>query len=179
MIQRIQTLWLLLAACCMGLCLLMPVAKYHFDNMPTEGQCVEARLDLFAHDGPDMALQMNEPVVTYNQRMTGMETWPLVTLVLLCGVMALALIFLYKKRMLQLRFVALTFLLNVVYAFLLFFWAVDKYSDLLSAGMGGVKPEVVWYVGAYAPLASLVLFFLAQRAIKKDEARVRAADRLR
>ena len=179
MIQRIQTLWLLLAACCMGLCLMVPVANYTFVDMPTEGQRVEARLDLFAHEGPDMALQMNEPVVTYSQRMTGMETWPLVTLVLLCGVMALGIIFLFKKRTLQLRFVAVVFLLNVVDAFLLFFWAVDKYSDLLSAGMGGVNPEVEWYIGAYAPLASLVFLFLAQRAIKKDEMRVRAADRLR
>lgn len=179
MIQRIQTLWLLLAACCLGLCLLVPTAKYHFDNQPTEGQCVEARLDLVAHDGPDMASQMMEPVVFYNQRMTGMETWPLVTLVIVCGVMALGAIFLFKNRRLQVRVTAVAFLLNVVYAFLLFFWGVDRYAYLLSQGMGGVAPQITWYVGAYAPLASLVFFFLAQRAIKKDEARVRAADRLR
>lgn len=172
-------MWLLLAAFCMGVCLLVPVAKYQFDNMFVEGQRVEAQLDLFAHNGPDMATQMTEPVVVYNQSLTGMETWPLVTLVLVCGVMALVTLFLFKNRRLQVRMVAFAFLLNVVYAFLLFFWGVDHYADLLSAGMGGTKPEVVWYVGAYAPLASMVFFFLAQRAIKKDEARVRAADRLR
>ena len=159
MIQRIQTLWLLLVAGCMALCLLTPVAKYNYENMPTEGQRTEARLDLFARDGADMASQMGEPVVNYSQRMTGMETWPLVTL--------------------EVRIVALGFLLNVVYAFLVFFWAVDRYADLLAAGMGGERPEVAWQVGAFAPLASLVFFFLAQRAIKKDEALVRAADRLR
>ena len=179
MIQRIQSLWLLLAACCMGLCLLVPTAKYHFDNQPTEGQCVEARLDLVAHDGPDMASQMMEPVVFYNQRMTGMETWPLVTIVLVCMVIAVVAIFLFKRRTLQVRLTAFGFILSVVYAFLLFFWAVDHYADLLSAGMGGVKPEVTWYVGAYAPLASMVFLFLAQRAIRKDEAMVKAADRLR
>jgi hypothetical protein len=108
-----------------------------------------------------------------------METWPLVTLVMVCGVIALGSIFLYKRRTLQVRIVALGFLLNVVYAFLVFFWAVDRYADLLAAGMGGERPEVAWQVGAFAPLASLVFFFLAQRAIKKDEALVRAADRLR
>ena len=163
----------------MVLCLLLPVAKYGYIDHPTEGQRTEARLDLFAHDGPDMASQMGEPVVTYSQRMTGMETWPLVTLVLFCGAIALGSIFLFKRRTLQVRIVAVGFLLNVVYAFLVFFWAVDRYADLLSAGMGGAQPEVSWQVGAFAPLVSLVFFFLAQRAIKKDEALVRAADRLR
>lgn len=179
MIQRIQTLWLLLAAVCMGLCLVAPTAKYHYDNMPTEGQSVEARLDLFARGGGDMLTQMNEPVVNYSQRLTGMETWPLVTLSLVCLALAVAAIFLFKRRTLQVRMVAFAFLLNVVYAFLVFFWAVDHYADLLSAGMGGAKPAMTWTLGAYTPLASLVFFFLAQRAIKKDEAMVKAADRLR
>lgn len=163
----------------MVLCLLVPVAKYTFEDMPGEGQRVEAQLDLFAHGGADMATQMDEPVVIYSQRFTGMPTWPLVTLVLVCGVLALGSIFLFRRRTLQVRLVAVGFLLNVVYAFVLFFWAVDHYADLLSAGMGGTTPQVSWFVGAFAPLVSLVFFFLAQRAIKKDEALVRAADRLR
>ena len=118
-------------------------------------------------------------MVHYGQRLTGMETWPLVTIVLVCMVIAVVAIFLFKRRTLQVRLTAFGFILSVVYAFLLFFWAVDHYADLLSAGMGGVKPEVTWYVGAYAPLASMVFLFLAQRAIRKDEALVKAADRLR
>lgn len=179
MIQRIQTLWLLLAALCMGLCMLVPTAKYHYDNKPTEGQAVEARLDLFARGGGDMLSQMDQPVVTYSQRLTGMETWPLVTVSIVCMVLSLGAICLFKRRTLQVRMVAFGFLLNVVYAFLVFFWAVDHYADLLSAGMGGEQPQVTWLLGAFTPLASLVFLFLAQRAIKKDEALVRAADRLR
>ena len=179
MIQRIQSLWLLLAACCMGLCLLLPVAKFQFVDRPTEGQRVEAQLDLVARDGADMMTQMDQPVSQYSQRLTGMETWPLVTIVLVCMVIALAALLLFKRRTLQMRLSAFGFILSVVYAFLLFFWAVDHYADLLSAGMGGVKPEVTWALGAFAPLASMVFFFLAQRAIRKDEALVKAADRLR
>lgn len=163
----------------MVLCLLMPVAGYIFENEPVEGQRVEARLDLIAHQGPDMGTQLGEPVLNYSQQMTGMKTWPLLTLALLWGAVALGSIFLFKRRTLQMRLVMVGFILNLVYVFLVFFWAVDCYSDLLSDGMGGVKPEVTWLVGAYAPLVSLVFFFLAQRAIKKDEALVRAADRLR
>lgn len=161
----------------MVVCLLAPVSKYVYTDLPTEGQRVESQLNLFATG--DASVDMLQPVVKYSQRMTGMSTWPLVTLVILCGVIAVAGIFLFRNRTLQMRLVALGFLLNVVYAFLLFFWAVDKYADLLSSGLGGAKPEVIWFVGAFAPLLSLVFFFLAQRGIRKDEALVRAADRLR
>ncbi len=179
MIQRIQTLWLILAAGCMVLCLLMPVAKYSYENMPTEGQRVEAQLDLIAQDGPDMAKQMGEPVVTYSQKLTGMTTWPMVTLAVASMALALVCIVLFKRRLFQMRMAMVGFLITLIYVFLLFFWAVDRYADLLSAGMGGTQPEVTWFVGAFAPMGALVFFFLAQRAIKKDEALVRAADRLR
>lgn len=179
MIQRIQTLWLLLAACCMGVCFLVPVATFSLADWPTEGQRMEARLDLTARNTGDVALQMTEPVVHYAQRMTGMSTWPLVTLSLLCIAVSVAAICLFRRRPLQLRMVALAFFVCLVYAFVLLFWAVDRYSELLSDGLGGVEPEVTWGVGAFAPLLALVFFFLAQRAIKRDEALVRAADRLR
>lgn len=179
MIQRIQSLWLLLAAGCMVVCLFVPVAKYSFENQPTDGQRVESQLQLFPREGKDMASQMGEPVVTYSQRMTGMETWQLVAPALACLAVALTSLLLFKRRTLQVRLVAVGFLINVVYVFVLFFWAVDCYANLLSSGMGRVKPEITWFIGSYAPLVSLVFFFLAQRAIKKDEALVRAADRLR
>jgi hypothetical protein len=34
-------------------------------------------------------------------------------------------------------------------------------------------------VGAFLPIVAAILFFLAQRSIKADEEKVRAADRLR
>ena len=179
MIQRIQTLWLAMAALCMALCFAFPVAEYTI-NQPA-GQQIMARLDLVAKDNPEMMNQLNnmEPLVEYSQRMSGMPTWPMVTLVLICGALALGSIFLFRNRMAQVRIVSLGFILKVVYAFVLFFWAVDRYSELVSSGFGGSEAAISWGAGAYLPLATLVLFFLAQRAIRKDEARVRAADRLR
>lgn len=180
MIQRIQTLWLALAAVCMALCFAFPVATYTFE-LESTGQTVDARLDLIGKGGADTLQQLaaGEPVVQYAQRLTGMATWPLITLALCVLLLAVLCIFLYKRRTTQARLVALAFLVNVGYAFAVFFWAVDKYRDLLMAGLGGVEPRVTWAVGAFAPLASLVLLFLAQRAIRKDEALVKAADRLR
>lgn len=180
MIQRIQTLWLILAAFCMVLCLLFPVAKYHAD-MTTTGQQLEAELDLIAKDNPEMMNQMvnMEPVVNYSQKMSGFKTWPLIAMVAVCGVMALCAMFMYKNRMRQLLLVSIVFIINVVYVFLVFFWAVDSYADTFQQAMGVKESVISWQAGAYMPLASLIFFVLAQRGIKKDEAKVRAADRLR
>lgn len=179
MIQRIQSLWMFLAVVCLGLCFLFPVASYTIDF--TESQKVVAQLDLLPKDGPDFskALAAGEPVVQYYQGEQAPSMWPLVTMV--CVVIALTLlsIFLYKRRTLQMRMVSVAFLLNVVYAFLLFFWAVDAYSDPLMLMFTQTESHVSWGVSAFLPLASLVFLFLAQRAIRRDEALVRAADRLR
>ena len=156
MIQRIQTLWLVLAAVCMAVCFAFPVAEYEYE-LPT-GQHVTARLDLIGRDNPDMMKQLAdmESEVAYSQRMTGMPTWPMVALNLFCVGMAVVCVFLYRKRVLQMRMSAVGFLFSVVYVFLVFFWAVDHYKELLAPGVGNVE-----------------------RAIRRDEARVRAADRLR
>ena len=74
---------------------------------------------------------------------------------------------------------SIAFIINVVYVFLVFFWAVDSYAGTFQQAMGVETPQIAWQAGAYLPLASLVFFVLAQRGIKKDEAKVRAADRLR
>lgn len=186
MIQRIQSLWLALAVVCIGLCFLFPVAEYQYADKPNKGQRLDARLDLVAKNNPDAEknfLKEGEPVVQFNQTRTKMTTWPLVTLAIVSGVIGLVCIFLFKNRRLQMRLAMLGFMSTLVYVFLLFFWAVDKYADVLSShgmlNLGDAKPDVSWGVGAFIPMAALVFFFLAQRAIRRDEAMVRAADRLR
>ncbi len=180
MIQRIQSFWLVLAACCLALCFMFPVAQYQL-NLTETGQQVEAQLDLIAKGNPDMMNQMlsGEPVVNYSQKDSGFQVWPAMVLAALVGIASIICIFLYKNRVRQMRVVAVTFLLNVIYVFLLFFWAVDAYSKNLMQYFHVAAPEVTWYVGAYAPIVSIVLLVLAHRAIKRDEAKVRAADRLR
>ena len=159
---------------------MFPVAKYYCE-MPNTHQRAEAQLDLVAKDNPEMMNQLLnlDPVVGYSQKASGFHTWPLVVVNLLVAALALVCIFLYKNRVLQMRVVAVAFLLNVVYVFLLFFWAVDKYGDTVWKALEADEMQVSWFVGAYAPIVSIVLFVLAHRAIKRDEEKVRAADRLR
>ena len=180
MIQRIQSFWLVLAACCIALCFMFPVAQYRL-VIPSTEQTVEARLDLIAKSNPDMLVQMQniEPVVTYSQSDSGFNTWMLIVMALLVGAMTLLCIFMYSNRVRQMRMVAVAFLLNVAYVFLLFFWAVDAFGKNLVQYFHCGDLHVTWFVGAYAPIVSLVFLVLAHRGIKKDESMVRSADRLR
>ena len=177
MIQRIQSFYLILAACCMALCYMFPVAKYNADM---GNQIAKGELTLIANDNPEMMNQIAniDPVVEFSQRGL-VTTWPLIAIAALCAVIAVVCIFLYRNRVRQMRIVAVGFVLSVVYAFLIFFWAVDSYAKTMTEVLHCQQPQVTWFVCAYAPIAAIALFFLAQRAIRRDEEKVRAADRLR
>ena len=181
MLQRIQSFWLVLAACCMALCFMTPVATYQA-QIETMQQTVQSELNLL----PKGEVTLNEEqlltlgsTIDYSQKMSGFKTWPLVVLAILVGAIALLSVFLYKNRVRQMRVVTVGFLLNVIYVFVLFFWAVDAYGKTMAQAMGCGDPKVTWLAGAYAPIVAIVFFVLAHRGIKKDEMKVRAADRLR
>ncbi len=164
----------------MAFCFMVPIAEYHA-TVENSGQAVEGAFNLVAKDSPEMMNQMvtGAPVVEYSQKVSGFKTWPLTVMTIVVGLVALLCVFLYKNRVLQMRVVAVGFLLNVVYVFLLFFWAVDAYGKTMLQAMNASDLSVTWQAGAYAPIVAIVFFLLAHRGIKKDEMKVRAADRLR
>ena len=51
--------------------------------------------------------------------------------------------------------------------------------DHVAQAMNTGDPKVTWMAAAYAPIVAIVFFVLAHRGIKKDEMKVRAADRIR
>lgn len=176
MIQRIQSLLLVLAACAIVLMFMFPIATYHGDSFM--GNAVSAKLNLMPESNPDMMAQIEGCTDVVVDQSGLIHIWPLTILAAVIGIIAVVSIFLYKNRIVQMRVVAVGFLLNVIYIFLVFFWAVDKFDtvvhDLLQTDL-----SMTYSVGTWAPVASVVLLFFAQRAIKSDEAKVRAADRLR
>jgi len=85
--------------------------------------------------------------------------------------LALVSIFLYKNRNLQVRAINLALLLTCGLIGLLFFSA-DSMSTTLQA-------KVHYLYGTYIPVILAIFLFAAIRYIKRDEALVRSADRLR
>jgi hypothetical protein len=81
-------------------------------------------------------------------------------------------IFLYKNRIRQMRFNAIVFIMNCLFIAVIFFT-----SDRMAKDLDGVADYK--QVGVVMPLISMIMLVFANKAIKKDEMKVRAADRLR
>jgi hypothetical protein len=124
-------------------------------------------------------------IISYKVDLSGIEKYENATLIsstknyILCilniatGVLAAVIIFLYKKRRVQIKFSRLGIL--IVTAFI----AVDFYfSDSLGKEYG---PDIstIYLSGSYFPVIQIILLILAIRAIKKDDELVRSADRIR
>ena len=77
--------------------------------------------------------------------------------------------------------------LVLIFIFVIFFWAINGTNG--NGGYLGVLQDSglmcskitanMLTPGTITPIVTAILLFLAQRAIKKDEIKVRAADRLR
>ena len=149
MIQRIQTLYLL-AVVALGIALIwLPVLQF------------------VSPEGTD--LQVYELSALGGVPLKGI--WGLTVTTVLIPLLALVDIFLYKKRLLQARLNIFTVLLCLGYYGVL---AIYVWQAQLALG-------VDWHVLPWAsfPLVCMVLTLMATRRILKDEALVRAADRIR
>ncbi len=167
----------MLAACLFAACFLFPIAS--FQAMAPMGNKVTGDLNLVAKDVPEMMSQiLNGEAVTMGQK-GFINIWPLTVLTILTVAVTLVCIFLYKNRVRQMRFVAVAFLLGVIDVFLIFIWAVDSYIGKVTVPMACTDIDVHYGLSTWFAIAGVVLLFLAQRFIKKDEEKVRAADRLR
>ena len=150
MIQRIQTLYLL-AVVALGIALIfLPVLQ-----LVTPEETAE--------------LQIYELSAIGGAPLQGL--WGLLLTTILIPALALVDIFLYKKRILQARLnIFLTMLCLGYYGVL----AIYVWQAKLALG-------VEWHILPWAsfPLICMVLTLMATRRILKDEALVRAADRIR
>jgi len=97
--------------------------------------------------------------------------WPLSFIIGLVPVLALAAIFLYKNRPLQMRITMFILLLSLGTIILGAFYVImfDR----------KIEVTVIWKVKALFPLISAILAWLAYSAIRKDDLRVKSYDRLR
>ena len=107
---------------------------------------------------------------------TLMTFWLLAVLVAVSSVMSIVTIFLFNKRKLQITLSKLNLLLYLGVIFTVFYSAENALDFIKQE-----PPEahIEYKIGAILPILSVILVFLASRAIKKDEELVRSADRIR
>lgn len=112
--------------------------------------------------------------------LTSFAKWPLAVITVAVPLIALVDIFLFKRRLLQARINVVNVVLCVGYYALLALYiafAVKGYEPVNGVVLTGAD----WYPTPWAsiPLVNMILTLMATRRILKDEALVRAADRLR
>ncbi|MDR1745652.1 MAG: DUF4293 domain-containing protein [Tannerella sp.] len=154
MIQRIQTIYLLLITALMVAVLFLPLAV------------VQADSNVYHFDASGM------------NTLTGGETelilpaWALMALAMIISLVALVTVFLYRKRMLQIRFCIFNALLMIGFygLFAFFVWKIYGSSDIFH-----FNPRIALAF----PLVSLIINYLAIRNIGADEMLVRSLNRLR
>ena len=174
MIQRIQTLYLL-AVVILGIVLIwLPVVEFIsyaeiYDKVDNQ-QVETMRTWELRPSGVKVLYWVQDTEASYAP-VPVHGVWGLTLATLLIPVLALVDIFLFKKRLLQAR-------LNIFSVMFCLGWygvvAIYLWQAKLALG-------VDWHVLPWAafPLVCFVLTLMATRAILKDEALVRAADRIR
>ena len=164
MLQRVQTIYLLMIVALGILLFCVPVVEF---TSPADAS-VQQMLELGAQglDNIEADDLFRLPVPAH---LNGV--WGLTLTTLLIPVLALVIVFLFRNRILQAR-------LNIFLA-------------VLCLGYYGVLAIYIWFAkmnlgtewhlmfGACIPLVCFVLTLMATRRILKDEALVRAADRIR
>jgi len=170
MIQRIQSLWLLLASLSVCLLSFFPVATFA-PNENTPGVV----FSFYAY-GLDY-------VPAFSDMLDGLYTsllkYTVVAVLLVCAVTPFIAIFIYRNRPRQVQLARLTMLLNAA-LMVAFFMLSDFFANLGTAFFTEEKILLINYnVGIYAPIAALVFLWLSVRYIKKDDKLVRSADRIR
>ncbi|HEX2617342.1 MAG TPA: DUF4293 domain-containing protein [Flavobacteriales bacterium] len=157
MLQRKQTVFLLLAVLCGALTFAFPVASY------VRGE----QVFLFRTTGLTLADGSAVP--------DGVPRVPFAVVIGLCMAVFTAAIFFFKKRQRQMRLVRSAYLVTLTVVAFLF---IVNNSIVAYLKQGG---DVTTRFGASAflPTGMLVFAFLAERYIRKDEALIKSMDRLR
>lgn len=108
------------------------------------------------------------------------DKWPMAAITIVVPLLAMVNIFLFKHRLLQARLN----IVNVIFC-LGYYAMLALYVSFIIKGYEPLQETTLtnadWYLNVWAgiPLINIVLTMMATRRILKDEALVRAADRLR
>lgn len=162
MIQRIQSVFLFLAALVGILIYFFPIATFFSDTI---------YFRFFLCSIRDMSSDPFNEMAVATRQINAWFTMPLAIIQLLIVIVCLITLFAYRKRVLQIRLNTLNIFLNVLLVGGIF------YASTLLEAQAGTSPQ--YGFGGVFPLIGMVLLFLANFNIKKDEKLIRSADRLR
>lgn len=159
MIQRIQSVFLLLAALMMGLTAFLPLLDLSFLVSSGSEVAQSKYLTLYSYGIGEFAGEF--------------PTWGILTFAILSGLLSLISIFLYKNRKSQLNFCYLTALSIVLYYVTSMVYLNSYVSKIPAEYTFNIQ------IGIILPVVALIFVLIAISRIKKDEKLVRSLDRIR
>lgn len=150
MLQRIQTVYLLLASICMVVSLLTNLATFAMGG------------DFIQFEA--MGFYLNNEII--------FSTWGLFVIGNISAVLSVIIVFLYNKRMLQIRLSSMNIFLMLGYYGLIAFYVFKRNPEIESTfqNVG---------IGMIMPFIAIVFTYLAIRKIGADEALIRSLNRIR
>lgn len=150
MLQRIQTVYLLLASICMVVSLLTNLATFSFSG------------DIVQFEA--MGFYLNKEII--------FSTWGLFIIGNISAILSVIIVFLYNKRMLQIRLASINIFMMLGYygliAFYIYMRNPEVNSEFQNIGVGIIMPFI-----------AIILTYLAIRKIGADEALIRSLNRIR
>ena len=154
MLQRIQTLYLLVAALLVVALFFVPFAE------------------LTGKDGAHSLFNISGIKLNSSDNSTSLDNaWPVLVLVSLSLIMIVTSIFLFKNRIMQIRVSYISICILFVLKALMYYYTWSSNN----VPIGGLHTKIY----AALPLIAAILVFLAIRNIKKDENLVKSIDRIR
>jgi len=157
MLQRIQSVYLLLAILCLGAMFFFPIAQGGEVLFDTEG------VHAIVSDGAS-TVQSIKSILPFQ---IGFIVIGLIGLLVFT-------ILQYRHRGRQMIFCRIGYLLILGLVVLIYMTIADVMKQT-----GMAEAAVKYDVSTYLPVVALVFLFLANRAIRKDEEMVKSLDRLR
>jgi len=147
MVQRIQTLYVLISAILIGLLFSLPFADIVFGNQ-------------------DYLFDIRGIVLNDKVQISGLPIAIFIAMTLLVHVVVL---FIYKKRILQMRMLVFSIILMLGLFGIFYFFTYYSFDDA----------KIHFKLCVAFPLVAIIFDYLAIRAIGKDEALIRSVDRIR
>jgi|WetSurSiteA1Bulk_404760.scaffolds.fasta_scaffold00078_9 hypothetical protein len=155
MIQRIQTLYLLLVTVLMSLMVVMPYAEIMREDMPL--------LTFHANAIHQSVIGGTAPVYKI--------TRSVITLILLIGLLSFVNILLYRNRRHQMSICLVNIALSgALLAVMFFYYNGERHQGEFFRDLR---------IPAFIPLLSVIITILAYRSIRSDERLVKSNDRIR
>jgi len=153
MLQRIQTVYLLIVALLTAATVFFPLAVFQIEG------------ELYVLDVFGLCPLANPEALLY-------PAWGLFVLTAIISLLSIAAIVLFKKRMLQIRFCIFNAIIMLGF-YVFFAFTVYQLKQQHEVALDSLK------IALSFPLISLILDYLAIRSIGADEVLVRSLDRLR